>query len=36
MRENKNNPELKSEVQNENINIFPELLTGMLDCLWYS
>ncbi len=25
-----------SEVQNEIINTFPELLAGMLDCLWYS
>lgn len=36
MRENKIILNSKSEVQNEIINTFPELLTGMLDYLWYS
>lgn len=36
MRENKKILNSKSEVQNEIINTFPGLLTGMLDCLWYS
>ncbi len=36
MRENKNNPELKIRSTERDCWMTYGLLTGMLDCLWYS